>query len=164
MLKHYAKERKDVVADWLLNKDDYIAAYIEQRNEVLQATQGGNLTLGTTIQTGRTSNPTEHTALCLLAIGRDDEFNQWVEFCTQVEHMLALKQRILLELRREYRDKRGPDGWIVPVQARYAERMAVATGKSDAECWVESRVTLWRWWEEIIADATILAAQRGLLD
>lgn len=161
VLRRYAAACRDVVADWLLNKEDYAAAYDEKRNNVIYATSRRDMALGTTVQSGGDGRPTEHTALRLLAVGRDEEYDQWLRFCNDIEKMLDRRRRILLELRRRYRN--GAEGWVTPVQMQYADRLAEETDKDAEECWVESRVTLWRWWEEIVADAAIIAARRGLL-
>lgn len=86
----------------------------------------------------------------------------WLRLVKDFEEGISPRMRIFLILRREKRDSAGRNGWTSSIQLKYAERAAKAMGTTPEEEWIDNRHTFKDWWNELLLQATIIAASRGL--
>ena len=151
------KKQDRVAADWLLNYHDRRRAYIDA--------QESYTALSATVSTGMphgsgTSNPTESKAISLAELERQ---KLWIMTVEDAEKVFGERKREFLNIRR-YADSEessgvGRPGWVDCVQARYAAWHESRYGKAD----VPAKVTMYRWWDEIIEVTVRIAIKRGLM-
>lgn len=137
----------------------------EQRDDVIEASPQRLLCdpVGGRRSARRMNNPTLQKVLKLLKLGDTRQLEEWLALVQEVEENLPPKMQIFLRLRREYRDRRGPYGWVAPVQHRYAQEVAALLGKRPEDTWIESRQTFSEWWQRILQYTALKAAKRGLI-
>ena len=150
------KKQDRIAAEWLLNYHDRRRAYIDA--------QESYTALSATVNTGMphgsgTSNPTEQRALSLAELERQ---KLWIMTVEDTESVFGEKKRTCLDLRRKAAlqdtGEVGRPGWGDYVQAKYADWHENRYGKAD----VPAKITLYRWWDEIVEVAVRIAIKRGL--
>ena len=150
------KKQDRTAADWLLNYHDRRRAYIDA--------QESYTALSAAVNTGMphgsgTSNPTEQRALSLAELERQ---KLWIMTVEDTEAIFGEKKRTFLDLRRKAAlqdtGEVGRPGWVDYVQAKYADWHENRYGKAD----VPAKITLYRWWDEIVEVAVRIAIKRGL--
>ena len=92
-----------------------------------------------------------------------EELLKWVMLIRDVEAGLPWKQLTFLKLRREYRFRRGRNGWVAPVQHKYCEAVARKEKKRVEDVWINDRNTFSDWWRLIVEYTARNAAKRNLL-
>ena len=152
------KKENRKVANWLLFYEERKKEYQELREEILGASSRS--LSGAGIAKNAISDPTGKKAVKLAQL---QEMEQWIELVEEVERRLPPKMKVFLRLRREYRYSAKRNGWVAPVQWKYAQEVAKMLGKAQEDTWVESRTTFYYWWERIVEYAARLAAKKGLL-
>lgn len=146
------------VAGWLLFYEERKAEYEKQREAIIESSPP--CFLDAVPGENAVTDPTGRKAVNL---ARLHETEKWLRLVEEVESRLPLKMQVFLRLRREYRYRRGRNGWVAPVQWRYAQEIARILGKNPEDTWVESRTTFYYWWDRIVDYTARLAAKRGLL-
>lgn len=150
------KKQDRIAAEWLLNYHDRRRAYIDA--------QESYTALSATVNTGMphgsgTSNPTEQRALSLAELERQ---KMWIMTVEDTESVFGDKKKTFLDLRRQAAliesGEVGRPGWVDYVQAKYADWHERQYGKA---C-VPAKITLYRWWDEIVEVAVRIAIKRGL--
>ena len=151
------KRQDRIAAEWLLNYHDRRRAYIDA--------QESYTALSATVNTGMphgsgTSNPTEQRALSLTELERQ---KLWIMTVEDAEKVFGEKKREFLNMRR-YADGVestcvGRPGWVDCVQARYADWHEQRYGKACAP----ARMTMYKWWDEIVEVTVRIAIRRGLV-
>jgi len=152
------KKENRKVANWLLFYGERKREYEQLREKIL--TSSPRILSGTGIAKNAISDPTGKKAVKLAQL---QEMEQWIELVEEVERRLPPKMKVFLRLRREYRYSAKRNGWVAPVQWKYAQEVAKMLGKAQEDTWVESRTTFYYWWEKIVEYAARLAAKKGLL-
>ncbi|GAV24792.1 hypothetical protein ciss_07250 [Carboxydothermus islandicus] len=152
------KKENRKVANWLLFYEERKAEYERLREAIIESSP----CLTDAVPGGKNavSDPTARKAV---ELARLQETEKWLQLVEEVENRLPLKMKVFLRLRREYRYRTGRNGWIAPVQWRYAQELAKILGKNPEDTWIESRTTFYYWWERIVEYAARLAAKKGLL-
>lgn len=148
-LQEEVKRDSKIAAGWLLYYEERKKEYERQREAILHSS-GPCLTEVT--PAGKSIG--DPTGRKVVRLGELQYAEEWLKLVEEVERRLPPKMQIFLQLRREYRHRRGRHGWVAPVQWKYAEK----TGQ-----WVENRRTFYVWWNRIVAYTVILAAKRKLL-
>ena len=150
------KKQDRIAAEWLLNYHDRRRAYIDA--------QESYTALSATVNTGMphgsgTSNPTEQRAISLAELERQ---KLWIMTVEDTEAIFGEKKRTFLDLRRKAAlqdtGEVGRPGWVDYVQAKYADWHENTYAKAD----VPTKITLYRWWDEIVEVAVRIAIKRGL--
>lgn len=153
-----AKQDNRIAGDWLLYIAEREQETLEKERDILFS----SAPIYTSIPKNKheVGNPTESKALKLEKLRRSKD---WIKLIRAVEENLSIKQKIFLELRRKYRDRRGPHGWAVSVQWEYAQEMARRTGKKPKHFWIKHQNTFTGWWNRIVDITVREAIRRGLL-
>lgn len=147
------------VAGWLLYYHERKQEYLAKREGILHSS-GPTLSDAIPGAKNAAGDPTGRKGQKL---GDLQKTEQWLNLIEEVERRLPDKMAIFLKLRREYRHARGRNGWVAPVQHKYAQEMANLLGKKHEEVWIESRTTFYYWWERIVEYTARIASKRGLL-
>lgn len=156
-----ARHENHIVAGWLLWYNERKQEYEQRREELLYSSKTLEMVAGAPVGFGGGySDPTGAKASKLAELRKTE---QWLRLVEEVELRLPPKMQIFLRLRREYRYSKGRNGWVAPVQWKFAHEMAKIQGKKPEDTWIESRRTFWVWWDRIVEYTARIAAKRGLL-
>lgn len=145
-------------SDWLLNIEDKRRSYIQAVSAFtdLAATQYSGMPHGTEI-----SNPTMKKGINLADI---EQAKEWIMVIELTEKCLSEKRKVFLEIRRhaermEGTGDRGRNGWVVYVQARYADWHCRKFGMY----FEPSKRVMFNWWHDI-RDLTVrIGIKKGCL-
>ena len=151
-----AEHQDRMAADWLLNYDIYRDAFVQEEKNLIEeraADQAGRR--GTKI-----GDDTAYRGQALAAEQREIK-RRWLAVVEETEKALPLHLRVFLGLRREYRTRKGPNGWVPAVQCRFAAIMARRTGSSEFETY-RSASRLADYWAEIVNFTVRKAIAEGL--
>jgi len=155
LLVQQNEARDQIAAEWLLETD--------LRRIELQITEEKILECRGSNETGiRGSKPGDETANRGQAMAAPDitRTKKWLAVIDRIEKALPQHLKVLLRLRREYRHRRGPNGWMPIVQHRYAEVMAKLTCQREEETY-RSASRMADYWDEIVNFTVREAIEEG---
>jgi hypothetical protein len=97
------------------------------------------------------------------ALAADDlEHNRkWIAVVEEIEKAIPQHLQVFLRLRRDYRYRKGPNGWMPIVQHRFAVEMAQLT-RNQEENTYRSASRLSDYWDEIVNYTVRKAIAEGL--
>lgn len=152
------------VSDWLIWCDARETELLAKRENIM-GREDYRISCNGFITSSMPSDPTGNRVDKLLELSESDK-GQWIELIREIEAKLPGKMFLLVKLRRECRytkNCRGRPGWIVYVQRRYAEEMALLNGSDEEDSWIERPQTFTEWWSRIVDFTARYAAKKDLL-
>lgn len=153
------KKDDELASDWLLFYSDKRRQFYIDKMDLLNSSNAPK-------SGGRSgiSKPTEQRIVRMSGLLKDEA---WLELLEVVEDSLSERKKIFLSVRREAaymegNNERGRPAWVVYVQRRYAEEMALVYGGKPEKYWV-AETTIKEWWNKLIVLAARAAAKKGCL-
>lgn len=152
-----AEQQDKIAADWMLNYETYKHDLDMSIEEITHRRE-------TCLSGVRGSMPGDDTGNRGRALAADEivRKQKWVGVVASVEQALPQHLQVFLKLRRDYRHRKGPNGWMPIVQIRYATEMARMTHGREENTY-RSASRLADYWDEIVNYTVRRAIAEGLL-